>query len=67
MSNEQTFLTVRDLSKVLRVPKSWIYTRTRETGPGSIPRVVVGKYRRFILKDVLSWLEKKQNEKYAKN
>ena len=61
MINNESFLTVKELAKVLRVPKSWVYTRTRETGPGAIPRIVVGKYRRFILRDVLNWLEKKQN------
>lgn len=60
MSDNNIFLTVKELSTVLRVPKSWIYTRTRETGSGAIPRVVVGKYRRFILQDVLDWLAKKQ-------
>lgn len=60
-SNNEGFLTVKELANVLRVDKSWIYSRTRETGPGTIPRIVVGKYRRFILQDVLDWLEKKQS------
>lgn len=55
-------ITVKDLADALKVPKSWVYARTRETGPGAIPRLQVGKYRRFILQDVLNWLEKKQNE-----
>jgi len=54
-------LTVAELGEVLNVPKSWVYSRTRETGPDSMPRIVVGKYRRFVLDDVLDWL-KKQNE-----
>ena len=30
-------LTVNELAEVLSVKKSWIYSRTRETGPGTIP------------------------------
>jgi len=54
-------LTVEELSETLKVPKSWIYSRTRETGPDAMPRIKVGKYCRFILNDVLDWL-KCQNE-----
>ena len=57
----QKFLTVDELSESLNVPKSWIYSRTRETGPDSMPRVKVGKYCRFVPNDVLDWL-KSQNE-----
>ncbi len=57
----QNLLTVDELSESLNVPKSWIYSRTRETGPDAMPMIKVGKYCRFILDDVLDWL-KKQNE-----
>ncbi len=55
------FLTVDELAKSLNVPKTWIYSRTRETGPDAMPSIKVGKYCRFVLDDVLNWL-KKQNE-----
>ncbi len=54
------FITVNELAAALRVPKSWVYSRSRETGPDAMPKLVVGKYRRFILSDVLGWLNKKQ-------
>ena len=57
----QNLLTVDELAESLSVPKSWIYSRTRETGPDAMPRIKVGKYRRFVLADVLDWL-KSQNE-----
>jgi excisionase family DNA binding protein len=57
----QRFLTVDELAEELKVKKSWLYSRTRETGPGAIPRVKVGKYIRFVEADVMEWL-KKQNE-----
>lgn len=57
----QNLLNVDELSESLNVPKSWIYSRTRETGPDAMPSIKVGKYCRFVLDDVLDWL-KKQNE-----
>jgi len=57
----QTFLTIGEMAEKLKVPKSWLYSRTRETGLGSIPRVKVGKYIRFVEADVMRWL-KGQNE-----
>jgi excisionase family DNA binding protein len=58
---EDKLLTVNELSEALRVPTSWVYSRTRETGPGAMPKVKVGKYCRFLLDDVMAWL-KRQNE-----
>ncbi len=60
MNNTPELLTVEQLAKILNVKKSWIYAQTRKTGPGSIPRVMVGKYVRFILEDVLAWLKEQQ-------
>ena len=51
-------LTVQELAEKLKVKKSWVYSRTRETGPGAMPRISLGKYRRFKLQDVLEWGEK---------
>jgi excisionase family DNA binding protein len=58
---EETFDTPDELATALKVPKSWVYARTRETGPGSMPRIKVGKYLRFKRFEVIDWL-KKQNE-----
>jgi excisionase family DNA binding protein len=61
---DQDFITVDELAETLKVPKSWVYSRTRETGPDSMPKIKVGKYRRFVLGDVVAWLKKQnQNEK----
>ena len=58
---DQNFLTVDELSEKLRVHRSWIYARTRETGPESMPRLHVGKYLRFIENDVMNWLKNQAN------
>jgi len=54
-------LTVDELAKILKTPKSWVYGKSRQTGPGAIPRIKVGKYLRFELDKVMVWL-KRQNE-----
>lgn len=58
----EPLLNVDELAASLNVPKSWVYSRTRETGPGSMPCLSVGKYRRFRLPDVLEWLERQSSE-----
>jgi excisionase family DNA binding protein len=55
--NEQ-LITVKELGEKLKVPHSFIYSRTRQKGPDTIPMIRVGKYCRFRLSEVLAWLEK---------
>ncbi len=50
----EPLLSVEDLAKVLRVPRSWVYSATRTK---RIPVVKVGKYSRFRLEAVLAALE----------
>ena len=59
----QNFLTIDEMAETLKVPKSWLYSRTREKGSGTIPRIKVGKYIRFRLDDVMNWIEKNQAER----
>jgi predicted DNA-binding transcriptional regulator AlpA len=61
-TNDLNLLTVNDLANQLKVKPSWIYGETRKTGPGTLPRVRVGKYLRFFLPEVLTWLKEKQDE-----
>ena len=53
------FWNVEQLAEFLRVPKSWIYERTRGTGPEVIPHFKIGKYVRFDpnSEEFRSWLE----------
>jgi excisionase family DNA binding protein len=55
---ELEHLTPDQLAEKLSVQKSWIYNQTRETGPGSLPRLKVGKYLRFDESRVTEWLQK---------
>jgi excisionase family DNA binding protein len=53
----QDFLTVDELAESLKVRKSWVYSRTRETGPNAMPRIRIGKYLRFEFDKVKEWLK----------
>ena len=57
----QNLLTINELAERLKVPKSWLYSKTRETGPDAIPRLKVGKYLRFYFDEVMAWIQKKQD------
>jgi len=55
-------LTLAELAEKLKVRKSWVYARTRETGPGSMPRLKAGKYLRFQEQAVTEWLRERNAE-----
>ena len=57
-----SLMTVNELARKLKVPKSWIYTRTRESGPDAMPKIHVGRYLRFIWNDVWDWIQKNQKK-----
>ena len=50
-------LTIDELAQHLKVKTSWIYDKTKKGG--DIPVKRVGKYLRFSLPEVESWLAKK--------
>jgi excisionase family DNA binding protein len=55
-------LTLEELAQKLKVRKSWVYSRTRERGPGCLPRIRCGKYLRFNEEDVKEWLKERNAE-----
>ena len=59
---DQNLLTVDELAAKLKLKKSWVYSRTKQTGPGAMPRLKCGKYLRFRLDEVMEWLEKQNND-----
>ena len=62
IDQNMNLLTVDDLAKQLRVKPSWIYGETRKTGPGTIPRIKVGKYLRFSMEEIMNWLKDQQED-----
>ena len=59
---DERLITINELAEKLSIPTSWIYSHTRITGPGAIPRIKVGKYLRFEPEKVMEWLRKKNKE-----
>lgn len=45
-------MTLEELAAKLKVPKSWIYNRTRPSAKDPIPCHKIGKYLRFIPSEV---------------
>ena len=59
----QELLTVEEMAARLKVPPSWIYSRTRIKGSEAMPGVLrCGKYLRFSPEVVLTWIEKKYSQ-----
>ena len=59
--HQKEFLTVSELANRRKVLMSWLYSRTREKGEGTIPKIRVGKYVRFDEAAVIEWLKGKQD------
>jgi hypothetical protein len=58
--NDEAFdavLTVDDVAIRYKVPKSWVYERTRGRGTDRIPHRKMGKYLRFLAKEVDEWFK----------
>jgi hypothetical protein len=49
-------MTVEETARVLHVPISWVYGRTRRRGKERIPHVKLGKYLRFELAAIRNWV-----------
>ena len=52
--NSQTigWLTIDEAAALIRVPKSWLYERTRTN---TVPHIKLGKYLRFDQQEFLAW------------
>jgi excisionase family DNA binding protein len=51
-------LSIKDVAKLLNVPVSWVYERTRQRSVNRVPGFRLGKYWRFRQEDVLQWIER---------
>jgi excisionase family DNA binding protein len=63
MDRQSYFLTVQEIAAFLKVPVSWVYQRTRQSGDGGIPHIKLGKYCRFNQDQVMQWIKKNSVEK----
>lgn len=46
------WLTIEEAAALIRVPKSWLYERTRTN---TVPHVKLGKYLRFDREELVTW------------
>jgi excisionase family DNA binding protein len=53
-------LTVDEVAQLLKVPKSWVYERTRYRGTGQLPFIKLGKYLRFEESAIRTFLEQQR-------
>lgn len=54
------FVNIDQMAAILKVPKSWLYQRTR-FGQQAIPHIKMGKYVRFNPDEVIDFLKNKEN------
>ena len=57
-SEVEELLTIEELAALLRVPPSWIYSRTGRRSANRIPGFRLGKYWRFRREGVVAWLNR---------
>jgi excisionase family DNA binding protein len=49
-------LTPEELAARLKVPRSWVYEKTRARSRDPLPVMRIGKYMRFHWTDIEAWL-----------
>jgi excisionase family DNA binding protein len=67
--NVEEILTPQEMAARLKVPVSWVYEQTRTRGrlrnSDPLPHRKMGRYLRFILSEVLEWLERQNGNRTA--
>ena len=59
----ERLVDVKELAKILNLPVSWIYDRTRQ-GPTAIPHIKFGKHLRFNPEEVTKFFREKENKRW---
>ncbi len=57
VNSPSKLLTPQELAEWLQVPLSWVYDRTRKSGPEKLPFYKIGKYLRFVEDEVIDYLK----------
>jgi excisionase family DNA binding protein len=55
--SDSDLMKIEQIARVLNVPVSWVYERTRRRGKERIPHIKLGKYLRFENEAVRGWLK----------
>jgi excisionase family DNA binding protein len=59
-SGGKELMTVEDVAGFLKVPRSWVYERTRRRGLERLPHIKLGKYLRFEEAALREFLERQR-------
>ncbi len=51
-------LTVSEVARLLKVPKSWVYDHVRPSAQPLLPHAKLGKYLRFRRQDIEDFLDR---------
>lgn len=54
----EELLTIDEIAALLKVPKSWIYERTRKRNSEQLPFIKLGKYLRFEEQGICAYLQR---------
>jgi len=57
----EELLTVEEVAQLLKVPRSWVYERTRLRGSERLPHVKLGKYVRFEESAIRAWVRARRH------
>jgi excisionase family DNA binding protein len=63
--DEGQLLTVQEVAKLLRVPVSWVYGRTRKRSLERLPGYRLGKYWRFREEEIHAWVKRQSRGHHA--
>ena len=55
---DDDLLTVAEVARLLKVPISWVYERTRRRGIDRLRHFKLGKYLRFSEREIVAWLQR---------
>lgn len=64
-NDDNRFLTVGEVAKLLQVPVSWIYGRLRDRSSEPLPAYRVGKYWRFREQEIVAWVTRHKRGPHA--
>jgi excisionase family DNA binding protein len=53
--SEESYVDIRAVERLTALPRSWLYAKA---AAGEIPHLKLGKYLRFDLQEVKTWLER---------
>ena len=59
---EDELLTVQEAAQLLKVPPSWIYDHVRPDAADRLPVLKLGKYLRFVARDLHAYIERKRQD-----